>query len=461
MKYSVTFREEDYEALVAHLFSHGNSERAAYLLCRPSISENETRLMIREIIPVQDHDVAESSRSHMRIPSLSFRRALKRANETKQCFIFVHSHPPEVSHHSEQDTLEERKLFKTAYIRVSTKGVHGSIVISSPTNPQGRIWLEDGTNVPVWVIRSIGKKFRFFSDLITSSTHNIQLFDRQIRAFGSDIQKLLSNLTVGIIGVGGTGSSIAEQLIRLGVGHLIISDGQMLERSNVNRVYGSRISDNGILKIRLIERLASDIGTGTIITSFDENITCESVMKKFRDCDIIFGCTDDEWGRSILARFAIYYLIPVFDMGVRVASENEMIKSVEGRVTTLLPGEACLFCRGRIDPRNILNESLEATNPEEAKARRKEGYIPQLAEPAPAVVPFTTTIAAAAVSELLHRLTGYLGDERVSNEVIYQFHNSKIRTNRFLSKPDCICNDPSFIGRADSTPFLDLTWRPE
>ena len=461
MKYSVTFREEDYEALVAHLFSYGDSERAAYLLCRPSISENETRLIVKEIIPVQDHEVAESSRAHMIIPSLSFRHVLKRADETKQCFVFVHSHPPEIPYHSEQDNSEERKMFKTTYIRVSTKGVHGSIVISSPTNPQGRVWFEDGTSTLIEVIRTIGKKFRFFSDAIAFSTNNIQLFDRQIRAFGSDTQRLLGNLTIGIIGVGGTGSSVAEQLIRLGVGHLIISDGQKLEGSNVNRVYGSRVSDDGTLKVKLIERLARDTGTGTEVTSIENDITYEAVMRKFRDCDIIFGCTDDEWGRSILNKFAVYYLIPVFDLGVKVTSENETIKYVEGRVTTLLPGEACLICRGRINPKNVLSESLEATNQEEARKLRKEGYIPELAEPAPAVVPFTTTIAAASISELLHRLTGYLGSDRVSSELIYQFHYSKIRTNRIASKPDCMCIDPVFIGRADSVPFLDLTWRPE
>ncbi len=461
MKYSVTFQEEDYEALVAHLFSHGNVERAAYLLCRPSITDSETRLIVREVVPVEEHEVAESSHVHMKIPSISFRRILKHADDTKQCFVFVHSHPSDVPYHSEQDDFEELKMFRTAYIRIATKGVHGSIVISSPTNPQGRVWLEDGTNVPIWVIRTIGKKFRFFSDRIKSSTHNVQLFDRQIRAFGSDIQRLLGNLTIGIVGVGGTGSSVAEQLIRLGVGHLVISDSQELESSNVNRVYGSRISDDGTLKISLIERLARDIGTGTVVTPFEKDITFESIIREFRKCDIIFGCTDDEWGRSILTKFAIYYLIPIFDLGVKIKSEDDTIKSVEGRITTLLPGEACLFCRGRINPKNVLSESLEATNPQEARTLRREGYIPELAEPAPAVVPFTTTIASGSISELLHRLTGYLGIDRVSSEVIYQFHNSRIRTNRFPPKPDCFCTDQKYIGRADSRPFLDLTWRPE
>ena len=41
----------------------------------------------------------------------------------------------------------------------------------------------------------------------------------------------------------------------------------------------------------------------------------------------------------------------VIDVGVRVQSEEQVIRGIYGRVTTLLPGEACLFCRERISPR--------------------------------------------------------------------------------------------------------------
>jgi tRNA A37 threonylcarbamoyladenosine dehydratase len=86
----------------------------------------------------------------------------------------------------------------------------------------------------------IGNVFHFyFND--NSNTEIPVFFDRQVRAFGKDIQRLLGRLHIGIIGVGGTGSSIAEQLIRLGVGSLTISDDDFFEHSNVNRVYGSGV----------------------------------------------------------------------------------------------------------------------------------------------------------------------------------------------------------------------------
>ena len=85
-------------------------------------------------------------------------------------------------------------------------------------------------------------------------------------------------------------------------------------------------------KIALIERLAYEIGIGTEVISLDKPLTYQSVVNHFKNCDIIFGCTDDHWGRSILCRLAVYYNIPVFDMGVKIDSQDGIIKSVQGGV---------------------------------------------------------------------------------------------------------------------------------
>ena len=160
--------------------------------------------------------------------------------------------------------------------------------------------------------------------------------DRAVRAFGLDLQPLLQSLTVGVVGAGGTGSSVTEQLIRLGVGHLVVADGQTLERSNVSRVYGSETDDIGISKAVLMGRLARHLGFNTRIDLIKRPITYQFELKKLRDCDIIFGCTDDQWGRSLLSLFSIEYCIPVFDLGVKIDSKDGVIRSIPGRITTLI-----------------------------------------------------------------------------------------------------------------------------
>jgi molybdopterin/thiamine biosynthesis adenylyltransferase len=387
---------------------------------------------------------------------------MKRADRERASFVLVHSHPTGMLNHSSQDDMEEPALFRTAYNRIATKdAIHGSLVVSEPRMPQGRVWMDNGRTAPIDVIRIIGRRIRFvpygglFGEVDTS------FHDRAVRAFGPDLQPLLQNLTVGVVGAGGTGSSVIEQLIRLGVGHLIVADGQTLESSNVSRVYGSTIDDVGISKVMLIRRLARHVGFNTRVEIIKRPITFQSELKKFRDCDIIFGCTDDQWGRSLLSLLSIEYSLPVFDLGVKIDSNDGVIRSIPGRITTLMPGLPCLYCRNHITVDGVQAEQLQELAPEEAEQRRREGYIPELPNAEPAVIAFTTATAALAIGEFLHRLTGFKGEDYKAGELLIRFDESAIKKPGALQAPGCICSDASRIGRGDQRRFLGQTWRAE
>lgn len=460
MRYTITFREDDYNHLMEYLFIDREIERGAYALCRISESEYETRLLVREIIQVLPEDIVHSSQIDILINNNSFVKVFKKADDSKQVFVFIHSHPNGFLNHSKKDDIEEAKLFRTAYNRIKTKGVHGSIVFSHPDKPVGRVWLENGKYEPISLTRVIGKKFRFYTDLNSANPLPV-FFDRQIRAFGEEVQKLFSVLRIGIVGAGGTGSAVIEQLTRLGVKSLLIIDGETFEKTNVNRVYGSKVTDEGKDKVVIAKENSKGIGLDTTIEVYNKPITYISAARMLKDCDIIFGCTDDNWGRSILTRLAVYYGIPVFDMGVRINSKDGNIKSIQGRVTTLIGNYACLFCRDRIRSEEIQSESLAATNPEKLKELKNEGYAVELPTTTPSVIPFTTSIASAAISEFLHRITGYMGEDRITNEIILNFDDSLIRRNSKSSNEECFCGDNVYVLRGDANPFLDLTWLQE
>ena len=122
----------------------------------------------------------------------------------------------------------------------------------------------------------------------------------------------------------------------------------LLKASNVSRVYGSGVYDEALPKVNITARLAATIGLGTTVNRVHGHLSFKSVARRLLDCDILFGCTDDEWGRSILNRLALWYHLPVFDMGVQIDTDGDTIRGIQGRVTTLLAGAACLFCRRRL-----------------------------------------------------------------------------------------------------------------
>lgn len=458
MRYTITFPEHLFEQVNEHLFLDRRIEAAAYLLCSLSDSQAEKRLLVTEVIPVTGEEIEYATKYELVIKQDSYRRILKRADQLNRCFVFVHSHPEGYPKHSPQDDREELDLFRTAYARIHNEQlIHGSLVLSTPNLPMGRIWLEDGTAAPIDRIRVIGNRFRFY-DYGEKTQIDVAAFDRQVLAFGEEVQKLLGKLRVGIVGMGGTGSAVCEQLTRLGIGHLMVCDPQQFESTNVNRVYGSSLNDKGVDKTKIAERNIKHIGLGTVIEVINGSITDLAVARRFRECDIIFGCTDDEWGRSVLTKLAVSYLIPVFDMGVEIDSDDGIIKSVRGRVTSLIPGSPCLFCRGIVTPDIISAEILHKLNPDEYEQRVKEGYIPGLPGNVPSVIMFTSTVAATAICEMVHRITGYMGAERNSTEVILRFDESKISTNSKQSVPDCWCSDFNSWGQGDTEPYLGLTW---
>ena len=109
----------------------------------------------------------------------------------------------------------------------------------------------------------------------------------------------------------------------------------------------------------------------------------------------------------------------------------------------------------------IAAEVLQENDPDEYKRRREQGYVPELGGQAPAVIPFTTAIASFAISELFHRLSGYMGPERASTELFVLFDDSRISRNSTPPAADCMCNDRGKWGRGDTNPFLGLTWGRE
>src|SRR5207237_6714921 len=90
--------------------------------------------------------------------------------------------------------------------------------------------------------------------------------------------------------------------------------------------------------------------------------------------------------------------------------------------------------------------------------RMDEGYAPALGRTEPAVVTFTTAVAAAAVGELLERLIGY-GPEPRPNEVLMRCHDREISTNIAFPREHHYCNSRSGkLGIGLTQPFSDQIW---
>ena len=306
----------------------------------------------------------------------------------------------------------------------------------------------------LWVT---GRRFALVQNWLHRTSPPPDQFDRNIRAFGGEVQQILGNLHVAVVGCGGTGSAVIEQLVRLGVRHLSLFDPDTLTVSNLTRVYGSFPPDVGKPKVDVSAAHMMRIAPDAEVLPTQAKITVEAAAKLLLDADVVFGCTDDNAGRLVLSRIASYLLTPVIDCGVLLSSGyGGQLEGINGRVTVLAPGAACLVCRNRIDLRRAGAEMLA---PSEHQQRVAEGYAPALPGAEPAVVAFTTQVAAAAVGELMERLIHY-GPEPAPTEVLLRAHEREVSTNDQDPCEGHYCHpDASKLGLGNTEPFLEQTWQ--
>lgn len=451
---TIAFTEETWADLTAALGA--TVETAGVILAGRAAVGTDVTFMARSVawIPAQFYE--RRRRDGLAIDSGGYVPILKRASDEGLVAIFFHTHPGNFPKPSLADDAVDTELRSLFPIRTG-QGEYVSLVLggtsASPTFT-GRVCTADAVPRPVERIRTVGRRLRILFPAGRNANDMDDVFDRQLRAFGREGQRLLAELHVGVVGAGGTGSAVCEQLLRLGVGALTVIDDDVITPTNLTRVYGSSMSDVGRAKVAVVAANAARIGLGTQVCAIEARVTERAVAQELRDCDIIFGCTDDHAGRAILARLAYWYLLPLIDMGFLVDSAGGRVRGLFGRISTVLPGTPCLLCRGRIDPGMARNDTLP---PKERMRLAAEGYTPGLGEPDPSVVVYTTLVASLAVNEMLERLIGY-GPTPAPSELLVRLHDRELRSVSVSAQDGHYCLDRNMWARGDTDPFLGQLW---
>ena len=436
-------------------------ETAGVLLARHvETPGGDVRLLAREIHWVPDDAYHVRDATALSIASHGYVPSLAAAEADQSVPIWLHTHPgndssPRPSEHDEVVDEELADLFRLR----SGSPLYGAVVVARTGGRlcfTGHIESANGRRDVdrLWVT---GRRFALARNWLHETPSPPDQFDRNIRAFGGGIQEVLGDLRVAIVGCGGTGSAVIEQLARLGVRHFRFFDPDTLTASNLTRVYGSFPEDIGQPKVNVSAAHVGRIAPDAEVMTSQSKITMEATAKLLLDADVVFGCTDDNAGRLVLSRIASYLLTPVIDCGVLLSSGGDgQIEGIYGRVTMLAPGAACLVCRNRID---LPRAAAEMLAPDERQRLAAEGYAPALLGVEPAVVAFTTQVAAAAVSELLERLIHY-GPEPAPTEVLLRAHEREVSSNDQDPREGHYCHPArGKLGLGVTEPFLEQTWQ--
>jgi len=415
----VVFSTEDFAALRRGLFTDDGKENAAFLACGTSATPKSTTFLVRDVIPVPPSEYADRQDYHLEITPRFVNSLIDRYAGKGFGLIAVHSHPgSEVARYSSSDDFGERRLLSVLTDLLGP--ARTASLLFADNHIVGRALSHRGFE-PLNDLVTVGPRLSFTPLTMQSKSpvgpmNGVQ--SRQVLVFGQKGQALLKQLTVGVVGLGGTGSAVVEQLVRLGVENFVFIDPDHFEASNLSRLYGSRFKDTKgrhLPKVDIAFRLCQEVNPTVKATLITESVVRQPVLLQLRDCDVVFSCTDNDWSRSVLNRFAYQYLVSLIDLGTRVGTREGLVVGIGGRVARIGPDTACLRCAHHLDPERIRIEAMPAALRE---SLMREHYIEGIAIPAPSVISFNTTVASLAVSELLALALG-IGNEDRANELIY------------------------------------------
>lgn len=111
---------------------------------------------------------------------------------------------------------------------------------------------------------------------------------------------LLKTKKVFVAGCGGLGGHIADTLLRIGVGSIIVADGDVFEESNLNRQLLSSTQNMGLSKAKCAKEYAEKINPSVCFTAYDEFVTAENAADMIRGCDAVIDALDSISSRRLL-----------------------------------------------------------------------------------------------------------------------------------------------------------------
>lgn len=137
----------------------------------------------------------------------------------------------------------------------------------------------------------------------------------------------LKSSTVGIAGCGGLGSNCAVALARVGVGHLILADFDVVEQSNLNRQYYF-LDQVGQLKVLALKNNILRINPHIRTDTFPERLTPDRIVVIFGQCNVLVEAFDLKEMKLMIAETVMERIpgIPlVLGSGVAGWGKNELL----------------------------------------------------------------------------------------------------------------------------------------
>jgi molybdopterin-synthase adenylyltransferase len=256
-------------------------------------------------------------------------------------------------------------------------------------------------------------------------------YDRHLGLFGAAGQRRISETVAGIVGYGGIGAQVGQQLAYLGVRRFRIFEHDMIDETSLNRLVGASPSDVGLPKIDIATRVLRSVQPEAEIRAVPHRLGPDSASL-LQDATVVFGCVDRDDARVQLLAYLSELGIPYFDTATDTGETETGVPWYGGRVATSL-GDGCLMCMDVLDARTVAEASMTGVQ-RETQARLYGVPVDQLDRSGPSVVSVNGIIASLAVTEFMVYTAGLRAPQRV---LTYRGERGVVSVDATAPQPDC------------------------
>jgi molybdopterin/thiamine biosynthesis adenylyltransferase len=216
-----------------------------------------------------------------------------------------------------------------------------------------------------------------------------------------------------IIGAGGLGSPAAMYLAAAGVGHLVISDDDRVDLSNLQRQLLHHAADIGRNKAASARDTVRALNPDVTVTVIEERLQDETLAAQVRAADVVLDCSDNFATRFAVNRACFGQCTPLVS-GAAIR--------LEGQLAVFQPGSGnnpcynCLYREG-----------------EEADQTCSENGV---------LAPVVGIIGSLQALEAI-KLILSLGDSLAGRLIVFDGMTHDWRTLKFKRDPACpVCSEP-------------------
>lgn len=233
------------------------------------------------------------------------------------------------------------------------------------------------------------------------------LLARTVLALGLDtLRVMMHGQRLAILGLGGLGSVIAENLIHTGFQELDLIDPDRVEMTNLNRIVGAYHRDavKNSLKVDVVRRHLQRINPMAKVGAYAYAVQDDAVLPILAQADWMVVATDNQSSRFKAQEIALRFGVPLISSGVNITVADGQITDMSGEVIVARSGDGlCLNCLGRINPTIVAAEQHKADFLGHELVRR--GYVegPDVKEPA--VKTLNAILGALTVDVLVNQYT--------------------------------------------------------